>query len=402
MIPARSIRALLLCSRPPWPRIGGDRVRTFHLARALAGAGPLGVVALVPNGEDPAAVRAGLPFADRLWLPSLRPVPATLRSVRALLDGSALQTSLYGAPEAHAAVADAIDTWRPDVIVCHLVRTVGWVPAVSPPLVVDLQDALSFHYSAAAPLGAGWRSIAMAVERHRIGRAEEEALDRADAVTFISERDRDHVLSGSTRRSSAVIARAVVDEDRFVRNSPSPDRFSVGFLGNLAAAHNRDMLVHFARHLLPRLRRRQPATELRVFGVRAGARVRSLASLPGVRWFGTTEDVPAALARCWLTICPQRHGSGVQNKVLESLAAGTPAVVSPIAAASLGPASAAGLLVAQPDADFADAVADLLADPPLRQRLSEGGQRFVSMVHNPDVALRPLMDLVRDLAARAG
>ena len=392
------LRTLLLCSRPPWPRIGGDRVRTFHLARALAGLGPVGLVTLVPADEDRSAIRQGLPFVSRSWLPGRRLAPELVRSCRALADGAALQSRLYAAPEAQAAVVEALESFRPDVIVAHLVRTVAWVPEDSPPLVVDIQDALSLHYATARRFGAGWRSLAMAVERGRIDRAEQAAIDRADGLTFISERDRDHVLQGRKGAPPVAVARAVIDAGRFLCDGVQPEPDTIGFLGNLATAPNRDMVVHFARRILPRIRRDRPRARLRVIGVRAGSQVRGLARLPGVRLVGRVDDVAPELARCWLTICPQRFGSGVQNKVLEGLAAGTPAVVSPIAAASLGPRSAAGVVVAPPDIAFAHAVRDLLADPTRRARMSAAGRRFASESHGPEVALDGFLDLVRRLA----
>jgi glycosyltransferase involved in cell wall biosynthesis len=397
-----ALRTLLLCSRPPWPRIGGDRVRTFHLARALATLGPVDVVTLVPSDEDRDAIRSGLPFVDRFWLPGRRLAPELARSGRALMNGTALQSRLYAAPEAQAAVREALSDSPPDVIVAHLVRTVPWLPDASPPLVVDIQDALSLHYATARRFGAGWRSLAMAIERDRIARAEQAAVQRADGLTFISERDRDHVLRGGDRLDTVAIARAVVDPDRFAQEETEPEPDTIGFVGNLATAPNRDMVIHFARHLLPRIRATRPAARLRIIGVRAGRQVLALARLPGVELVGRVQDVAPELARCWLTICPQRFGSGVQNKVLESLAAGTPTVVSPTAAASLGPRSAGGVVVAPPDLAFVDAVCALLGDPERRRRMSEQGRRFAIEVHGPDVALSEFLTLVSRLAGRSG
>ena len=165
-----TVRSLLLCSRPPWPRIGGDRVRTWHMARSLATLGPVGVVALAGPDDDERAIRAGLPFAERLWLPRLSRPRAALRSLAALAGGWALQVALYDAPEAAAATREAIDLLQPDVVVAHLVRTVAWAPEGCPPLVADIQDALALHYARARGHGRGWRRLAMTVERGRMGR----------------------------------------------------------------------------------------------------------------------------------------------------------------------------------------------------------------------------------------
>ncbi len=392
----RPVRTLLLCSRPPWPRRGGDRVRTFHLARALASIGEVDVVALRGADEDEAAIRAGLPFVRRWWLPVLRRPAAAVRTAGALLDARALQQAVYDAPEARAAVAEALDGGAIDVIVAHLVRTVPWVPADSPPLVVDVQDALSAQYEASRGRGRGWRGLAYSVERGRIGQAEAAAVTRADVVSFIADRDREQVVNGDPVR--AVIARAVIDLDRFGADV-EPEPGVIGFLGNLRSASNRDMAVHMARRVLPLVRSARPEATLRVMGVEAGPAVRGLGRLPGVTYVGPVEDAAAELARCALTVCPLRFGSGVQNKVLESLAAGTPAVVTPEAAAGLGPRAGDAIAVARLDRPFADEVVGLLADPAERARRAALGRRFVEAVHAPEVATADLLATVRELAA---
>lgn len=390
------VRTLLLCSRPPWPLRGGDRVRTWHLARALSTLGPVGVVALRGPDEDPEAIRAGLPFVTDWWLPTLRRPPAALRSATALLDDRPLQQAIYDAPEARAAVREALAAARVDVVVAHLVRTVPWVPADSPPLVVDVQDALSAQYEASRGKGRGWRGLAMAVERGRIGKAEAAAVERADLVSFISHRDRISIVNGSG--AATTIAPPVVDLETFRPRDVMPDPGVIGFLGNLRSASNRDMVIHMARKLLPLVRSARPEAQLRIMGIEAGSDVRSLARLPGVAYVGPVEDAGEELARCVATVCPLRFGSGVQNKVLESLAVGTPAIVTPEVAAALGPRAQGGLSVGKLDRSFALAVVELLADPALRDRKSAAGLSFVRAVHAPETAPAEFLAAVKELA----
>ncbi|MCP4868918.1 MAG: glycosyltransferase [Proteobacteria bacterium] len=391
------VRTLLLCSRPPWPLRGGDRVRTWHLARALSTIGPVGVVALRGTDEDPAAIRAGAPFVTDWWLPALRKPEAALRSAGALLEDRPLQQAIYDAPEARAAVREAI-AGGVDVIVAHLVRTVPWVPDDSPPLVVDVQDALSVQYEASRGKGRGWRGLAMAVERGRIGKAEAAALARADLTAFICGRDRDAVVNGSG--APTTIAPPIVDLETFRPRDVEPDAGVIGFLGNLRSASNRDMAVHMARKILPLVRSARPEATLRIMGIEAGADVRALAKLPGVTVVGPVEDAADALARCFVTVCPLRFGSGVQNKVLESLAVGTPAVLTPEAAGAIGPRAGDAIAVGKLDRSFAMAIVELLANPQDRARRSAAGRAFVQAVHSPEAAPAEFLAAVKELAAR--
>ena len=358
----------------------------------------MSVVTLLGSDDDPEAIRAGVPFVDRWWTPTLHRPRAALRSVGAALTGRSLQVELYRSAAARAATGAALAAVRPDVVVAHLVRTVSWLPDRSPPVIVDIQDALSTQYERASQLATGWRGLAMRLEQGRIAPVEQAAIARADGVSFITEQDR--TLLGPPPSVPSVVCRAVIDADRFTPPSAGPERALIGFAGKLATASNRDMAVHFARRILPLVRSARPEVRLEIVGVEAPAEVRRLDRLPGVRVVGAVDDMAAALGRFDLTVCPLRFGSGVQNKVLESLAVGTPAVVSPSVASSLEGSCLPALGVAAVGRPFAMTLVELIADRGRRDRMSAAGVEFVRRVHSPQAAMQDLLELVESLARR--
>lgn len=390
------MRTLLLCSRPPWPLTGGDRIRTWHLARTLSQLGPVDVVATRRAEEDPQVIREGLPFVDGLELPALDPPSLLLRSADALVRGRALQQAVYESQGARRAVARLLRERPPDVVVAHLVRTLPWIPEVSPPLVVDLQDAISDQYLQSRGHRSGWRGLAMGLEEGRVARAEQDALRRADAVSFISARDRD--LLAQPGGPESVIAGPALDFERLEPRGIEPVPGRIGFLGNLRTASNRDMVTYFARRILPLVRSVHREAELHIMGYEAPSSVRRLGRIAGVRFVGPVDDQVPALEACWLTVCPLRFGSGVQNKVLESLALRTPVVATPQVVESLGPRAESGVEARELDRPFAEGVIDLLASPRLRAQRAEAGQTWVREDFRPERALAPLVDVVQRLA----
>jgi polysaccharide biosynthesis protein PslH len=386
----RQVRSLLLCSRPPWPAIGGDRLRTSQLARALSTLGP---VHLVATGT-PQAPPDGHPFAStRVVSPTRASTAAAL--VSGFARGRALQESLYATASVRRAVADAL-AGGIDIVVAHLLRTVPWLPPSGPPVIVCLQDAIAAQAQEAmhAPgAGGGWRRMALRVDRSRLAAAEGRALSRADSVTFITERDRDLVLAGQAVRHAVVPAG--VESVPPAATEPTPDR--IAFAGNLRTASNQDMATHLACKVLPLVRQKRPQASLDLVGIEAPARIRALGSEPGVRVVGRVDDMAETLARAWVTACPLRFGSGVQNKVLESFAVGTPVVATPRVADSLAPEPMSGLLVGELDEPFAAQLARVLQDPELRDRSGQLGRAFIKQNHLFPAAFAPLLELVTDL-----
>ncbi len=386
----RPIRTLLLCSRPPWPAIGGDRLRTSQLARALSALGPVHLVATGDTQDPP----DGHPFAStRVVRPSRASTGAAL--VGGFARGRSLQESLYATGGVRRAVAEALDGGI-EIVVAHLLRTVPWLPRSGPPVIVCLQDAIAAQAREAVRAtgtGGGWRRLALRVDQGRLAAAEQRALDRADAVTFITARDRDLVLGG--RKARHAVVRGAVEFTEPVETEPSPDR--IVFAGNLRTASNQDMAVHLARKVMPLVRQARPQATLDLVGIEAPPAVRALDSVPGVRVVGRVDDMPQTLAQAWVTACPLRFGSGVQNKVLESFAVGTPVVATPRVADSLAPEPSSGLLVGELDSPFAAQLLRVLGDRELRDRSGQTGRNFVEQHHRFPTAFDPLLELIADL-----
>ena len=131
-----TLRTVLLASRAPWPPLGGDRLRTFHLVRALSSLGPVTVV--TPCDDPLAGLQEAVPGC------TVRAVPLPRRDrlavLRHLASNTPLQQALYDTRALREATADAVR--GADVVVAHLLRTMPWVPEASPPLLLCLQDGL--------------------------------------------------------------------------------------------------------------------------------------------------------------------------------------------------------------------------------------------------------------------
>jgi len=391
------VRSVLLCTRAPWPPVGGDRLRTFQLTRALSTLGPCTVLTLGDPGQR-AEIARGLPFAADVRVVPLGRLGAGLRVARAALASTPLQQALYAEPAVRAEVARACAD--ADLVVAHLVRTAAWLPPERPPVLLCLQDALAAQAAeaGAAPGHAGgWRRAALRLEQPRLHRAELEAAARSDRVSVITERDRDLLAAAGVDPSRMFVTPASVERIAETPSTPTPD--TILFAGNLRTASNRDMAVHLARRILPMVRTQRRSVRLRIVGVQAPREVTALGGLPGVTVVGPVPDMDVEMRAAWLTVCPLRFGSGVQNKVLESLAAGTPVVATQRVLDTLHPDAARCVRTGSHDRALAVHILKLLGDLPARNRLGAAGIAFVRQHHGP-AAFDGLLHVARSLALR--
>ena len=135
------------------------------------------------------------------------------------------------------------------------------------------------------------------------------------------------------------------------------------FAGNLGYFPNVDAATFLVRDVLPRVRAAVPGAELRLVGARPARRVRALAGAAGVSLAASVPAIAPELAAATIALVPLRAGSGLQNKVLEAMAAGTPVVATPRAVAGLALGTGEEVLVADDAAGLAAAAVALLRDP---------------------------------------
>jgi glycosyltransferase involved in cell wall biosynthesis len=83
-----------------------------------------------------------------------------------------------------------------------------------------------------------------------------------------------------------------------------------------------------------------------------------------------------------LSVSPILYGAGIQNKILEAMACGTPVVTTSHAIQSLAVKKDRDICVADNPGAFAQTILDLFADPEKRMQLGEAGYHYVQRNHN--------------------
>jgi glycosyltransferase involved in cell wall biosynthesis len=191
------------------------------------------------------------------------------------------------------------------------------------------------------------------------------------------------------RPANVVVATNGVDLEQFPFIGPGRDRRIV-FIGNITSEQNFDACVFFARHVLPHLAEFQ----FHVIGRVPRNKAAALASYPRVMVAGEVPSISHVAAGAFASVCPVRIGAGVQNKVLEYLAMGIPAVSTSIGIEGLALVPERDVLRADNPAEIAHALARLWNEPALADRLAISGHNYVAESHSWDRTLSPLVDSV--------
>lgn len=258
-----------------------------------------------------------------------------------------------------------------DVVHAQLVRTGPLIEDLGVPVVVDLVDALSMNLERRSTHDRGWRRMASAVEARRLLPYERVLAGRAVAVAVSSADDAAAIAVDGIE----VIPNGVDLEAFAYRPHPRPDPVVV-FAGNLGYFPNVHAAVILAERIMPAIRDRVPGARLVLAGARPARAVRQLAG-DLVSVVADPHDLGALVGSAAVTVVPMRAGSGIQNKVLEAMAAGTPVVTTGRVASAVGALDGEQVVIGEEPDELASAAAALLLDAGRAGRIAGAARRLV-------------------------
>jgi glycosyltransferase involved in cell wall biosynthesis len=281
----------------------------------------------------------------------------------------------FRSPELRAAVRRTVRPGRFDVIHAMTIRVAPAVlDAVDVPVVVDFMDSYVANIETRRLHVGPLARRVYDFELPRVARYEREVAARAAGGIVIAALDREAI--GDPRL--AIIPNGV-DIDALPYHDSEREPATVVFTGNMGYQPNVDAVTWFAAQCWPAVRARVPNARFMIVGARPAPGVTALARLPGIEVTGRVESMAPYLNRAAVAVCPIRCGSGMQNKVLEAMAAGVPLVTTAFANRSIGAdGGREARVVADGDAaGFVDATLDLLGNPAAGRRQAEAARGFV-------------------------
>lgn len=389
----RSLNILYLAHRIPYPPDKGDKIRAYHVLSHLARRHRVWCACFV---DDPADVRH---IADlRRCCRDVIAVPldrrrATLRALLHLARGRTATEGFYRVP----AMGDRLRTLRRrvgfDVVLAYSSSMAQYANVIDAPRnVLDLCDLDSRKWDQMARRKRPPVSWLLAAEARRLAELETRLCRRFDATILIGAHEA-RGWSGADRSRLHFVGNGVTLP--LAAEPAPPEPATVGFVGDMGYFPNEDAMVWFVRQVWPQVRRAVPAARFEIVGRNPSRAALRLGRVPGVRVVGCVPNVAEHLRRFAVVVAPLRIARGVQNKVLEALAAGKAVVASPQASAGIEIDHAVHAMIADGAAAFATQVTRLLDDRDLAARLGAAGRTLVRDRYAWDRRLEALEGILR-------
>jgi sugar transferase (PEP-CTERM/EpsH1 system associated) len=365
------LNILFLTHRLPYAPNRGDRVRAFFLLRTLGRVANVDVVSLVHDEQEAShapdltglarTVRVARVSRSRGLLRSGLALPTSVPITHTMLDSAAINSAIDACFEAHP----------PDVVLAYgsgMARFALAPPLQHTPFVLDMVDVDSAKWEALTRVTKPPMQWVYRREARVLRRFEARAARAAATSTVVTERERETLAAIAPDSRIEVIPNGV-DIEGLRPPGPAAAAPGVVFCGVMNYAPNEQAALLLAREVWPLVRRIRPDATLTFVGSSPTRAVLALASPEqGVVVTGAVTDVRPYLWASAIAAAPIVTARGIQNKVLEAVAAGLPTVVTPNIMASLPATVARACVAADTAAALADAIVTLLAHTPEERR----------------------------------
>jgi polysaccharide biosynthesis protein PslH len=368
------LRVLFLTHRLPYAPNRGDRIRAFHILKYLSRTCEVHLVSFAHDQHEESQAALLHDIAATVTTARVSRLRNAGRAVAALASNRPLTHVLLDSPDIGAAIHRIASDRKPEVVLAYcsgMARFALTPPLHQLPFVLDMVDVDSVKWRGLSGTSRPPRSWVFAREARCLRQFEQTAVEKASTTLVVNPRERDEVAALVPRARIEVVLNGIDTASYRPVHEPAAEP-TVIFCGVMNYRPNEQGAVWLVREVWPRVRSLFPAARLILAGASPTRAVAALAGEAGISVTGTVDDMRPYLWQSAVSVAPLSLARGLQNKVVEAIAAGLPCVVTSAVYDGLPYEVRPGTIVANDAATFAAAITRLLAlTPDDRRKVSE-------------------------------
>jgi glycosyltransferase involved in cell wall biosynthesis len=393
------MRLLFVTYRFPAFTHAADTNTVYHLVKYFGPRHEVSLVALAADHGPSQSRHLVAPYCVRMEAVVRPRWRSALSCARGLLGRRPLQLWYYHSPEIKRRISQVLQEQRIQAAYGYHLRSAPWLADFNDiPRVIAIQPAQVLHYGRRAQIvRQPLKRLLYTMEHRRLQGYERAWARKFDRCLLISEKDRRAIdpqgeLDNVFHNPHGTDVEALAPPPG---NQREPD--SLIFAGALNMDTNRDAVRYLVERLLPLIWRQRPGVKLYIVGKNPPARIKGYARDRRLMVTGFVKDLRPFLWRAAVGVNPMRIAAGMQNKVIEGMAAGLPMVMSQEANEGIGAVDGETVLIAGTPEDFARKVVGLLKNPEQARRLAAAGQALVRTQWSWEHHFQQLEDLLEEL-----
>ena len=318
------MKIAVFATRFPYPLEKGDKLRLYHQIAELSKWHEIHLFALcetIPTQEEIAELSQ---FTSSLKYYHLGKSWKYFNAIIGIFKFWPMQCSIFYTSSTHRSFRKDVKKLRPDVVYFQLVRSTLYSGGMSFPKVLDYMDAFGVSMEKRGKIEKFPSSVLYKIESKLMKRYEKKVYKDFVAHTVITQEDARQL---SLSKNDCVIVPNGIDLNYFIPNETTSKEYDLCFVGNMSYLPNIEAAEYLATEILPLFLSKNIHVKLLIAGAAPHKRVLKLKS-ENVVISGWMDDIREAYWKSKIFVAPIFQGTGLQNKILESMACGIPVITT--------------------------------------------------------------------------
>jgi glycosyltransferase involved in cell wall biosynthesis len=374
------MKILMLTPYLPYPLLSGGQIRTYNLLKKLASKHEITLFALIKNENEKQYIAELEKYCTKVRVFKRSEKPFTPKNImKAVFSSYPFLVTRNHVPETISAIKKELASQQYDLIHAETFYMMPHLPKNNIPTILAEQTIEYLGYESYASRANPLIRPFLQIDIQKIKRWEKHYWRLSDKLIVMSKEDKMFIGQQINNEQKIEVVANGVDSvwfDQLPRKlANQPTVLSVGTFKWLPNVEAVDFLV---QKVWPKLTKLVPEARLLIVGNAPTKKViRYGRENPSIKVLGRIADIRTAFKQAHVLVAPVFSGKGTRYKILEAMASGTPVVASRIAVEGLNVKLGEQLLASNSAGEMAKAVAKLLSDQKLWQKLSVSGRQFV-------------------------
>lgn len=379
---------VVVTSRFPYPLEKGDKLRAYYQIKELANVMEVILISLCEDTIEKTQLEALAPYCKEIHTFKTGKWFNWINAGLNIFGTKPFQVGYFYHKSIQRKIDKILHELKPDHIYAQLIRTTEYVKNYHAcPKTIDYMDALSKGMERRVAGASILKKWIFTQEYKRLLAYENSIFEYFEHHTIISEQDRREIFH---RNNETIVVITNGVSNSFFEHPKIDPIYDIVFTGNMSYPPNVTAAKYIVNKILPKL---PEGTSLLLAGAAPSSEVKALKS-ENISISGWVDDIRESYAQGKVFIAPMFLGTGLQNKLLEAMALGTPCVTSPLANNALGAIHGEHILLADSADSFAEHVRYLLDHPEDAKTLGENGTVFIKDNYDWKAVTQKLIDLV--------
>ncbi len=385
------MRLLFISPRFPYPTLKGDQLIVFNRIKGLSKNFKIVLMTFYENESELEHLSEVKKYCERIITIKIGPFSIKKNLLNGLLRNKLpLQVNYYTSKEFQESLKQVLLLHKIDLIHCYTLRLAEYCKQLNIPVIYELIDSMQLNLQNMIREERFLKKLAYKIELERMSVYERALCESQKYISVVSKKDKQRIGFNHIN----VIPNGV-DTDIFQKKSSFEEGVII-FSGNMGYLPNIHAVRWFVEKCLPIIQQAKPYVKFKIVGANPSSYIKSLHNGRSIFVTGFVESIIDELNNAQVAVAPMRSGSGMQNKIIEAMACGTPVVTTHNGLEGLFAQDEDEILVEDTPDTFSQAVINLLSDEVLYESFVRRSIQYVHKYHSWEHSNKMISDVYLD------